>query len=117
MQLLFRSPRRQNHLSRQVDTAGRCRNGDGPLVGREPSAEDKITTREKEWRMSKIQGKGSEHDQEDRTAPKPRRVKSRWRDRIRRLRNEAGLSLLRGAATAAGTAAVTTAVMWGRIHF
>ena len=66
--------------------------------------------------MSKIQRKGSGHDLEGRMTPKTRRIESRRRDRARRLRNEAGLSLLRGAATAVGTAAGTTPLMWGPIH-
>lgn len=67
--------------------------------------------------MSKFQRRGSEADREDLPTPKARRIKGHWRDRARRLRNEAGLSLIRGAATAVGTTAVTAAVMWGHIHF
>lgn len=77
-------------------------NGDGPLVGREPSAEDITTTQEQ--LMSDPERKGTGQPAEG-----PRRHK--WR-RLRRLRNEAGVYLVRGAATTVGGILVTYGAFW-----
>ncbi|GAA2264918.1 hypothetical protein GCM10010232_66390 [Streptomyces amakusaensis] len=79
-------------------------NSDGPLVGREPSAEDQASpTKEKRKSMTESTGPTP--------APKPPST-SRWAARARRMRNEAGLYLLRGAATAVGGALVTYGGIW-----
>lgn len=82
-------------------------NGDGPLVGREPSAEDR-TSPVKEKLMSKGERTGSDPLPEP---PNPRPT-GRWGARARRIRNEAGLYLLRGAATAVGGAIVAYGGVW-----
>ncbi|MFJ7046827.1 hypothetical protein ACIQVC_26020 [Streptomyces sp. NPDC101112] len=82
-----------------------ARNGDGPLVGREPSAEDR-TSPTKEKLMSKPERKGNSPDPEPLSRPDGGSSRTRWTKRARRLRNEAGLHLLRGAATAVGGAIV-----------
>ncbi|GGS61848.1 hypothetical protein GCM10010238_58540 [Streptomyces griseoviridis] len=81
-------------------------NGDGPLVGREPSAEDR-TSPTKEKLMSKPERTGNSPDPE----PLPS-SRTRWAKRARRLRNEAGLHLLRGVATAVGGAIVAYGGLW-----
>lgn len=81
---------------------GVARNGDGPLVGREPSAENITTTQEQ--LMSDPERKGTGQPAEG-----PRRHK--WR-RLRRLRNEAGVHLVRGAATAVGGIVMTYSALW-----
>lgn len=54
--------------------------------------------------MSKAERKGNGSPQEP-----PR---GRWRHRLQRIRNEAGLCLVRGAATAAGGAVVAYGAVW-----
>lgn len=54
--------------------------------------------------MSKPESKGN--------SPDPEPFPPRWIRRARRLRNEAGLHLLRGAATAAGGAVVAYGGLW-----
>jgi hypothetical protein len=44
------------------------------------------------------------------------RRSNRRKRRVRRLRDEAGLYLLRGAATAAGTAVMTYSTLWLKTH-
>lgn len=79
-------------------------NGDGPLVGREPSAEDRtFPTEEKLKSMNETTAPAS--------ASKPPNT-SWWVARARRIRNEAGLYLLRGAATSAGGALVAYSGVW-----
>ena len=86
-------------------------NGNGPLVGREPSAEDrKSPTKEK--LMSKPERKGNSPDPEPLPTPDGASSKARWVRRARRLRNEAGLHLFRGAATAVGGAVVAYCGLW-----
>ncbi|WP_329266507.1 hypothetical protein [Streptomyces sp. NBC_01451] len=54
--------------------------------------------------MSKPESKGN--------SPDPEPLPPRWIRRARRLRNEAGLHLLRGAATAVGGAVVAYGGLW-----
>ncbi|MGW1297737.1 hypothetical protein [Streptomyces sp. NPDC002533] len=54
--------------------------------------------------MSKPESKGN--------SPAPEPLPPRWTRRARRLRNEAGLHLLRGTATAAGGAVVAYGGLW-----
>ena len=49
-------------------------------------------------------------------APKEQHRGSKRKRRARRLRDEAGLYLIRGAATALGTATVTFSIIWIRAH-
>ncbi|MET9077921.1 hypothetical protein ABZX95_38560 [Streptomyces sp. NPDC004232] len=56
--------------------------------------------------MSKPERTGNSPD------PEPRSSRDRWAKLARRLRNEAGLHLIRGAATAAGGAAVAYGSLW-----
>jgi hypothetical protein len=94
-------------VSRSGHGAAVTGNGDGPLVGREPSAEDR-TTPMKEKVMSKGESTGND------AVPEPHGGSSmaRWAARARRARNEAGLYLLRGAATAVGGAIVAYGGVW-----
>jgi hypothetical protein len=46
------------------------------------------------------------------SAPKGRPARSRWRRRLQRAGVEAGISLIRGAATAAGGTLVTLMAFW-----
>lgn len=47
---------------------------------------------------------------------KNRPAQSRWRKRFSRVRNEVGLHLIRGAATAVGGAAITFTTVWLQTH-
>ncbi|WP_328760655.1 hypothetical protein [Streptomyces sp. NBC_00271] len=58
--------------------------------------------------MSKPERMGNSPDPE----PLPTPSKARWVRRARQLRNEAGLHLLRGAATAVGGAVVAYGGLW-----
>ncbi|GHI10425.1 hypothetical protein Scel_87460 [Streptomyces cellostaticus] len=86
-------------------------NGDGPLVGREPSAEDR-TSPTKEKLMSKPERTGNSPDPEPLPRPDGGSSRTRWAKYARRLRNEAGLHLIRGAATAVGGAVVAYGSLW-----
>ncbi len=93
-------------MSQSVDNGTAvAANGDGPLMGREPSADDR-TSPTKEKLMSKPERTGNSPD------PEPLPSRTRWAKRARRLRNEAGLQLIRGAATAAGGAIVAYGGLW-----
>jgi hypothetical protein len=102
---LVSSAPRDAVMSQQADNGSAVTgNGDGPLVGREPSAEDRASPmKEKHKSMTETTGPTS--------APKPPST-SRWVARARRIRDEAGLYLLRGAATAAGGALVAYGGVW-----
>ncbi|MEV5089462.1 hypothetical protein AB0N18_16385 [Streptomyces griseoincarnatus] len=56
--------------------------------------------------MSKPERTGNSPD------PEPLPSRTRWAKRARRLRNEAGLHLIRGAATAVGGAVVAYGGLW-----
>ncbi|MGW2052240.1 hypothetical protein ACWCPF_45135 [Streptomyces sp. NPDC001858] len=62
--------------------------------------------------MSKPERKGNSPDPEPLPTPNGGSWKTRWATRARRLRNEAGLYLLRGAATAVGGAVVAYGGLW-----
>lgn len=95
-------------LSQGVDSGTAvARNGDGPLVDREPSAEDR-TSPTKEKLMSIGERTGPGLDPEPPNAPSP----SQWTARIRRARNEVALHVLRGAATAIGGSLVAYGAVW-----
>ncbi|QOV33278.1 hypothetical protein IM697_23860 [Streptomyces ferrugineus] len=62
--------------------------------------------------MSKPERKGNSPDPEPLPTPDGESSATRWARRARRLRNEAGLHLLRGAATAFGGAVVAYGGLW-----
>ncbi|MFD4627544.1 hypothetical protein [Streptomyces sp. NPDC058475] len=62
--------------------------------------------------MSKPERKGNSPDPEPLPTPDGGSSRTRWAKRARRLRNEAGLHLLRGAATAVGGAVVAYGGLW-----
>lgn len=62
--------------------------------------------------MSGHERKGQLAPTESPPAPKDRPTRSRWKERFRRAGAEAGISLIRGAATAAGGALITVMVVW-----
>ncbi|MFF8024769.1 hypothetical protein ACFZDJ_27440 [Streptomyces sp. NPDC007896] len=62
--------------------------------------------------MSKVERKGNSPDPEPLATPDGASSKTRWVRRARQLRNEAGLHLLRGAATAVGGAVVAYGGLW-----
>jgi hypothetical protein len=97
-------------MSQGLDTALPSPNGDGPLVRREPSA-DRQDVQEGEP-MSEHERKGQLAPTEPPPALKGRPARSRWKERFRRAGAEAGISLIRGAATAAGGTLITAMVVW-----
>lgn len=62
--------------------------------------------------MSKPERKGNSPDLEPLPTPDGEPSRTRWAKRIRRIRNEASLHLLRGAATAVGGAVVAYGGLW-----
>ncbi|MFD9114844.1 hypothetical protein [Streptomyces bottropensis] len=62
--------------------------------------------------MSKLERTGNSPDPEPLPTPDGGSSGTRWAKRARRLRNEAGLHLLRGAATAVGGAVVAYGGLW-----
>ncbi|MEU3795763.1 hypothetical protein AB0F07_39260 [Streptomyces fructofermentans] len=62
--------------------------------------------------MSKPERTDNSPDPEPLATPDGRSSETRWAKRARRLRNEAGLHLLRGAATAVGGAVVAYGGLW-----
>lgn len=101
--LLVAAAPRDAVVSQQADNGSAVTgNGDGPLVGREPSAED--TTTRQEQLMSEPERTGGDRPSEA--------LRQRWRRRLQRLRYEAGLYLVRGAATAVGGTLVTYTAFW-----
>ncbi|MEU1577427.1 hypothetical protein ABZ519_41050 [Streptomyces collinus] len=62
--------------------------------------------------MSSPERKGNSPDPEPLPAPDGDPPGTRWAKGARRLRNEAGLHLLRGAATAVGSAVVAYSGLW-----
>ncbi|MFE0776422.1 hypothetical protein [Streptomyces sp. NPDC058861] len=62
--------------------------------------------------MSKPERTGPGPDREPLTTPDGESPRTQWAKRARRLRNEAGLHLIRGAATAVGGAVVAYGSLW-----
>ncbi|WP_327180385.1 hypothetical protein OG599_34950 (plasmid) [Streptomyces sp. NBC_01335] len=62
--------------------------------------------------MSKDERRGNSPDPEPHPTPDDGSSRTRWTKHARRLRNEAGLHLLRGAATAVGGAVVAYSGLW-----
>ncbi|MER5312258.1 hypothetical protein ABT034_31275 [Streptomyces sp. NPDC002773] len=62
--------------------------------------------------MSKPERTGKSPDPEPLPKPDGGSSRARWARRARRLRNEAGLHLIRGAATAVGGAIVAYGGLW-----
>jgi hypothetical protein len=104
-------PNTSEALSRMVDGMSSPKTATAPWwAGSRLQMTDPLV---KEQSLSDLERKGNDPQPE----PRKRLFVRRWRRRLKHLRKEAGLSLVRGASTAAGGVLVTYGALWLQARF